>query len=65
MICFYLFPYASEPSRDFNKSELVSYDFIFFPGRKNVSLEPSIFFQELVKIVFDNSITLAMTSSNN
>ena len=34
MICFDLFPYASEPSRDFNKSELVSYDFIFFPWQE-------------------------------
>ena len=31
----------------------------FFPGGKNVSLEPSIFSQVLVKIVFDKRITLA------
>ena len=30
MICFDLFPYASEPSMNFNILELVSYDFIIF-----------------------------------
>ena len=48
---------------NFNISELVSYDFFFLVG-KNVSLEPSIFSQVLVKIVFDKRITLAMTSNN-
>ena len=47
---------------NFNISELVSYDFFFFSGWKNVSLEPSTVSQVLVKIVFDKRITLAMTS---
>ena len=52
---------------NFNISELVSCVFVFFLGGggwKNVSLEPSTFFQVLVKIVFDKRITLAMTSNN-
>ena len=37
MMSFDLFPYASEPSMNFNISELVSYDFICFSGWKKTS----------------------------
>ena len=37
MMSFDLFPYASEPSMNFNISELISYDFICFSGWKKTS----------------------------